>query len=106
MKIPAARGRWSGDWAMSDSGRPWKKSTIRHFAPKYSPVASYHLGVGVRIGSLPEIACSNRHSASRSLTKTPVSGGGSERNTKDSCDPAAHRTVAIALRLLEPPLIV
>ena len=99
-KIRAARGTSSGDWAISDSGRPWKKSTIRHFAPKYSPVASYHRGVAVRIGTFPEIARSNRHSASRSLTKTPVSGGGSERNTKDSSDPSAHRTVASALSLL------
>ena len=35
---------------MSDNGRPWKKSTIRHFAPKYAPVWSYHRGVAVRIG--------------------------------------------------------
>ena len=85
---------------MSDSGRPWKKSTIRHFAPRCSPVASYHRGVGVQIGSFPAMARSSCHSASRSLTKTPVSGGGSERSTKDSCDPSGHRTVASALSLL------
>ncbi len=85
---------------MSDSGRPWKKSTIKHLAPRCCPVASYHRGLGVWIGSFSEIASSSRHSVSRSLSKTPVSGGGSDRSTKVSSDPSAQRTVASADRRL------
>ena len=85
---------------MSHSGRPWKKSTMKHLAPRCCPVASYHRGLGVWMGSFPEIASSSRHSQSRSLSKTPVSGGGSDRSTKDSSDPSAQRTVASADRRL------
>jgi len=85
---------------MSDSGRPLKKSTMKHLDPRCCPVGSYHRGVGVWMGSFPEIASSSRHSLSRSLSNTPVSGGGSDRSTNVSSDPSAQRTVASADRRL------
>jgi len=68
-------------------------------------VLSYHRTFGVRTVSLPCNERSSWNSSSRSLSNTPVSGGGSARSTKLSSDPSAHRTVARALSRLYPPLI-
>ena len=96
ISVPRVRSRC----AMSNSGVLRKKSTTMHLAPKNSPVASYQRGFGVWTVRVPCSALSNRHSSSRSLSNTPVSGGGSARSTNDSAVPSAQVTSATALSRL------
>src|SRR5664279_15523 len=84
---------------------PVAASTTRHFEPRYSPVASYQRTTGVRTVAIVGSACNMTHSASRSLVKTPLPGGGSPRRMKTSTEPSPHVTEARALMRLYPPVI-
>ena len=75
------------------------------FEPRYSPEPSYQRTAGVDTDVAAGRACSNSHSASRSLVKTPLPGGGSPRRMKVSSTPSRHRTRARALIRLYPPVM-